>query len=90
MLPLTHKHSWSWYRTWLFWKKPAKRCGKCHAMLRMEPAGPRGGKRYFYHDSHERAYRQVAYLPPCFGSPLEVPEPREEIVTASKLMEPPK
>jgi len=78
------KHSWVWRRTWRIWRKPARICVRCQALLRSSPAGPRGGGRYSYQGPNDKAFRQVPRLPECERpdkasdlSPMvrELPEP---------------
>lgn len=71
------RHSWIWYKSWKFWQKPARVCVRCRSMLRMEPAGPRGGARYSYREVGTIGYVRVDRLPECRGTTLEEsPSPR--------------
>jgi len=68
----SHKrHSWVWHKHWRFWLKPAQICLRCSALLRREPAGPRGGKRYSYREVGTATYLPVDRLPECRGRRIE-------------------
>lgn len=63
---MARHHSWvaaGWY--WKFWQRTFRKCERCGAKLRLEPAGPRRGQRYSYCAPGDRVFRLVERLPSC-------------------------
>lgn len=58
-------HSWTWVRTWAFWRRATKVCVRCGARLRMERVGPRKGRMYSYQEPGSKDWKIVPKLPEC-------------------------
>ena len=61
------KHSWVWpkWSRWFPMRWRYRLCLHCAAKLRLEPRGPRGGKRYSYQGPGDKAWATAKRLPAC-------------------------